>query len=95
MRADGVWFLIDLEWANYGNLPLEDYNPAMRPPESHEAGFSWTASADMWQFGKLLESCNQLDQDGHDLVRRLLQDNDASRPSASQALVHAFFSNTE
>ena len=95
MRANGEWFLIDLEWANYENLPIEDYNPAIRPPESHDAGFCWTASADMWQFGKLLESWNQLYQDGHDLVRRLLQHDDASRPSARQALDHAFFSNME
>ena len=90
------WVLIDLERANYGNLaPLKNYNPTIRPPESHDAGFYWTASTDMWQFGKLLESWNQLDQDGRDRVRRLLQDDFVSRPSASQALDHAFFSNTE
>jgi len=95
MRANGTWFLIDLEWANYEKQPLEDYNPTLRPPESHQAGFHWAASADMWQFGKLLESWNRLDDDGLNLVRRLLHDDYASRPNAREALQHAFITNAE
>ena len=95
MRANGTWFLIDLEWANYENEPLDGYNPTLRPPESSDAGFCWAASADMWQFGKLFESWNHLDDDGRNLVSRLLQDDHESRPSAGEALQHAFISNAE
>ena len=90
MRAGGSWYLIDLEWANYDNAEPGDYHPALQPPEFAKAGFRWTSSADMWQFGKLLQSWNQLDKHGHSLVRLLTNDAPEQRPSADEALRHAF-----
>lgn len=91
MKAKEVWYLIDLEWANYVNSPMGTYNPAVCPPESHTAGFVWATSADMWQFGKLLELWNQLDAHGHCIVQNLTNHDPSTRLSTTQALDHEFF----
>ena len=64
-------------------------------PESRATLQAFAESTFMWQFGKLLESWNRLDDHGHDLVSSLLQDDCASRPSADQALQHAFIGSVE
>ena len=90
MRADGSWYMIDLEWANYNNSEPGDYRPALRPPEFTTAGFRWTSSADMWQFGMLLQAWDQLDEPGHNLVHLLTNSDPEQRPSAPDTLRHAF-----
>lgn len=90
MRAGGSWYMIDLEWADFSNSEPGEYQPALQPPEFMRAGFRWTSSADMWQFGKLLESWDQLDEDGHILVRLLTENAPGQRPSAADTLRHAF-----
>lgn len=91
MLAGGEWFLIDLEWANYENLPMEGYNPTLCPPERSTQGFVWATSADMWQFGKLLERWNQLDALGVNFVNNLTNPDPSIRLTATQALNHEFF----
>ena len=90
MQAGGLWYLIDLEWANYCNLDPGEYDPVLKPPEFSLPGFQWTPSADMWQFGMLLMAWNQLDYEGNDLVRLLILETPEQRPSAADALGHAF-----
>ena len=90
MRASGSWYMIDLEWADYNDSEPGDYHPALQPPEFTTAGFRWTSSADMWQFGILLQSWDQLDEPGHNLVRLLTNSAPEQRPSAADTLRHAF-----
>ena len=90
MKAEGEWFLIDLEWANYEDQSMEGYDPALFPPERNTAGFLWTKAADMWQFGKLLQTWNQLDAHGHELVQVLTQSDPSNRLSAREVLEHEF-----
>jgi len=91
MWSNQQWYLIDLEWANFDNLPMGGYNPHLHPPECVNQDFKWGVSADMWQYGKLLEHWNLLDNNGSNLVRTLTQNNPTFRPSASEALATDFF----
>ena len=95
MFADGRWYLMDLEWANRVDLDLENYNPNgyFLPPELDvfESGRSWTKACDMWQFGKVVEQWNQLDNDGHRYVQTQTHDDPAKRLSAEESLGHDFF----
>ena len=95
MRSGGQWFLIDLEWANHAGLGRGEYDPALRPPECDGPDFVWNASADMWQFRKLLQSWKLLDQDGRNLVRVLTTENPADRLSVEQTMGHPFFVQVE
>jgi len=90
MMASGLWYMTDLEWANYDDLEPGGYHPALKPPEFDTAGFRWTSSADMWQFGRLLQSWDKLDERGHNLVRLLTNNAPEQRPSAADTLKHAF-----
>ena len=91
MQADGSWFLIDLEWANYSDsIEPRNYQPAGQPPEFTVGGFRWTSSTDMWQFGRLLQTWNQLDEAGHGLVRLLINDDPEHRLNSNDALRHPF-----
>ena len=95
MQSGEEWYLIDLEWANYANMTMEGYNPSLHPPECAKEDFQWGESADMWQFGKLLEYWNCLDDNGRCLARKLTQNDASSRLSASEALRHPFFIDNE
>ncbi len=90
------WYLMDLEWAQRVGLPLENYAPKRdnSPPEIREGGDAavWTAAADMWQFGKVLDfwgdNGSSLGEMGKDLCLKLMAERPEDRPTAQQALKH-------
>jgi hypothetical protein len=94
------WHLMDLEWAQKTGKPLGNYRPKRvnTPPEVLNDGDAavWTAAADMWQFGSVLESWSDegspLGELGKQLGAALLNENPADRPTAEQALKHQWFS---
>jgi hypothetical protein len=97
--GDG-WYLMDLEWAEKVGEPLGDYRPKREnsPPEVLRGGnvAIWTSSADMWQFGRVLELWEErgspLGNLGHQLCAALLTESPANRPTAEKALNHPWFS---
>ena len=97
--GDG-WYLMDLEWAEKVDEPLGDYRPKREntPPEVFHGGnvAIWTSSADMWQFGRVLELWEErgspLGNLGRQLRAALLTDSPANRPTAEKALNHPWFS---
>ncbi len=97
--GDG-WYLMDLEWAEKVGEPLGNYCPKREntPPEVLNGGnvAIWTLSADMWQFGRVLELWEELGSPvgdlGHQLCAALLSESPAKRPTAEQALNHLWFS---
>ncbi len=90
------WYLMDLEWAQKMGQPLNNYTPKRdnSPPEIRFGGevSMWTAAADMWQFGRVLESwasCGApLDEMGNDLCIKLLAESAENRLTAQQGLKH-------
>ena len=92
MFAEGEWYLMDLEWANRIDSDMEGYkpNPHYLPPElaRKEGGRQWTEACDMWQFGKLVEHWNQLDDNGCSYVYTQSQDAPERRMNASNSLLH-------
>ena len=94
MFAESNWYLMDLEWANTIDSDTEGYHPNRNylPPELIGGeGRPWTAACDMWQFGKLLERWNQLDNQGRSYVNTQIQDDPERRLSATDSLDHEFF----
>lgn len=91
MRANSRWYLIDLEWANHLDQTVGGYRPFLCPPECSAEDCLWSASSDIWQFGKLLESWGQLDDEGHALVRVLTSDSPSERLPVEEAMQHPFF----
>ena len=91
MFANGDWYLMDLEWANYANAELGVYAPhqAWTPPEITDTSCEWTCLCDMWQFAKLVEAWGHLDDDGRAYVR--VQAAPSERLDAEASLGHAFF----
>ena len=95
--GDG-WYLMDLEWAQRVGQPLENYVPngGNLPPEIIEGGDAavWTAAADMWQFGRVLElwgdKGSPLGEMGKSLCLSLMAERPEDRPTAQQALKHAW-----
>mmetsp|Transcript_15894 Transcript_15894/g.36504 ORF Transcript_15894/g.36504 Transcript_15894/m.36504 type:complete len:451 (+) Transcript_15894:312-1664(+) len=95
MRADGDWYLNDLEWANTINSELGNYIPNEQhlPPELVGVeGVHWNAACDMWQFGKLIECWNQLDDSLLRYVTTQTQEEPQNRLSAEQSLSQGPFS---
>jgi hypothetical protein len=94
MFADQNWYLVDLEWANSAGLPVGEYTPQQQwtPPEILGSDSEWTHTSDMWQFHKLLDQWNHLDEDGRRLLEVLQCEDPQSRISAEVALKHAYFS---
>lgn len=51
MYADGLWYLMDLEWAEKAGSPIGKYTPnrVFPPPELAGAdGGTWTVACDLW-----------------------------------------------
>lgn len=94
MFAGGTWYLMDLEWADKVTSSMESYAPRSEclPPESAGvAGGMWTTKCDMWQFGKLIQYWDHLDEYGRSYVKSQDSTNPAVRLSAEHSLSHQFF----
>ncbi len=83
---------MDLEWAEKADQPLGHYDlkRVNTPPEVLNGGV-WTAAADMWQFGRVLESWGGLSPLGQQLSASLPAETPEDRPTAEQALNHQYF----
>ena len=94
MFANNEWYLADLEWANKIDSVLGNYYPKeyYLPPElvGVEQGI-WTASCDMWQFGKLLQQWGLSDQASRNYISTQSSAMPTNRLSASASLSHQFF----